>query len=120
MRYRIGFIGFAIAAVAGCDRLTAPVVASAGGSTGQTSANTSTSLAVVPNQVQLAVGATVQLTTTAPANQQAQVQWSSLNPSIAAVSATGLVTALAPGAAVIRARYAFDTTRTATATINVL
>ena len=113
------------AAVTACDQATAPQVAGLGGTGavsggGTTTNNTSAPLLVNPASLQLGVGATFQLGTNAPVSLQNQVQWTSLQSTVATVSASGLVSAVAPGTATIVARYAFDTTRAATATINVV
>ncbi len=112
------------AAILACDQGAAPQLAGLGGtgaiSRGGTSNDTIQPLIVNPGQLQLALGATFQLTTNAPASLQNQVQWNSLESTIATVSASGLVSAVAPGTATIVARYSFDTTRAATATINVV
>lgn len=117
-------IALSIAALAltACDQATAPRLAGLGGTAAATGTNNNTTqpLIVNPNRLELAVGATFQLTTNAPATLQNQVQWSSLQSAIAAISPSGLVTAVAPGTAVIIARYAFDTTRVSTATIDVV
>jgi uncharacterized protein YjdB len=87
------------------------------GTVGTTSSRAALTLS--PDRVQLAVGGTTQLSTNAPATLANDVQWVSLQSSIATVNQSGLVTALGAGTAVIRARYASDTTNQATATIEV-
>ena len=104
-----------LGALAGCGAAASPTIAGLGG--GNTTKGSS--LAISPNQVQLLVHATAQLTTNAPANLQSQVQWSSQPTTIASISPSGLVTALAPGTATVTARYASDTTNVATATVVV-
>lgn len=102
--------------LAGCDQLSTPILASsAPGGNGA-----STRLAITPAQAQLVVGATLQLTTNASAALQPQVQWQSFQPAIAAVNASGVVTAIAAGTAVVEARFAFDTTQAATTAITVI
>ena len=118
----------AAALVTACDQAATPTIAGLGGGTGPVStgggaggSNGGTStLSVQPNQVQLLVGGSVQLSTNAPLALQSQVQWSSLAPAVVAVSPSGLATAIAPGTAVIVARYAFDTTQAGSATITVV
>jgi uncharacterized protein YjdB len=65
------------------------------------------SIAVVPARSDLHVGDTMQLTATPRAAggtaAGGRMEWKSADPAIASVSATGLVTALAPGAATITA-----------------
>lgn len=118
----------AAALVTACDQGAAPTIAGLGGGTGPVSTGGggggsnggASTLTVQPNQVQLLVGSSVQLSTNAPFALQSQVQWSSLAPAIVAVSPTGLVTAIAPGTAVVVARYAFDTTQAGSSTITVV
>lgn len=115
-------------ALAACDQATTPTIAGLGGGTGPVggggntggSNGTATSITVLPNQAQLIVGGSVQLSTNAPLALQSQIQWSSLQPTVVAVSPSGLATGVAPGTAVVVARFAFDTTRTGSATITVI
>jgi len=111
----------AAAMLAACDQAISPGVAGLGSTTtGQsTSTGGTTALAIVPNRIQLAAGATFQLSTNAPSNLQSRVQWSSQQSTVAAVSPTGLVSAISAGTATIIARYSFDTTRAATAVVTV-
>lgn len=74
---------------------------------------------MTPSFVQLAATGSVQLSTNAPSSLVSQIRWTSLQGTIATVSQTGLVRALTPGTATITARYAFDTTNVAAATISV-
>jgi hypothetical protein len=112
---------FALAAtvvIAACDASDGQRLAGLNGpgaSSGGT--NTVAQLSISPDIVQLTVGTTFQLSTNAAAQQQSQVQWTSLNPAIATISQTGLVKAVAAGVTTILARYSFDTTNTATATV---
>jgi Big-like domain-containing protein len=116
-------------ALAACDQAASPTIAglggagtgpiTGGGGAGGTSGTTS-SITVLPNTAQLIVGGSVQLSTNAPLALQSQIQWGSLQPAIVAVSPSGLATAVAPGTAVIVARFAFDTTQTGSATITVV
>ena len=110
-----------VIALAACDQATAPRLASLGGtvSTGGGTSNNSSTLAISPNRVLLVVGQTFQLSTNASAAQQNQVAWSSLQPTIAAVSPSGLVTALSAGTATVVARLSSDTNQVATATVTV-
>lgn len=78
-----------------------------------------TVLQISPDQVTIVVGTTFQLSTNAGASQQGQLQWSSSNTSVATVSPTGLVAGFAPGAATITARFNFDTTHVASASVIV-
>ncbi|MCU0647460.1 MAG: Ig-like domain-containing protein [Gemmatimonadaceae bacterium] len=84
-----------------------------------------TSVTVTPPTASIAVGATSQLTGAALDQNgapfaAATITWASGTPANATVSATGLVTGVAPGTAVITATATAGTvTRTATATITV-
>ncbi len=112
----------AAVSLAACDTTTQRLAGiGAGGTTqgGNTNNGGVAPLSISPNRVQLIVGGTVQLTTNAPFSLANQVSWSSLQSTIALVSPSGLVTAVAPGTATVTARYAFDTTRVAAATIIV-
>ncbi|HEX6911837.1 MAG TPA: right-handed parallel beta-helix repeat-containing protein, partial [Longimicrobium sp.] len=74
-------------------------------------------VAVTPSGATLAAGATVQLTAVDDAGRAvAGVRWSSGDPAVATVAATGLVTAVAPGSAVVEAA---SKSRTATAQVTV-
>jgi uncharacterized protein YjdB len=123
MRINLIVVSVAAAMLAACDQSTTPAIAGLGGTTsvpsgGGVSSNTAP-LAILPNHAQLLVGATFQFTTNAPTSLQNQVQWSSLQSTVATVSPTGLITAVAVGTATITARYSFDSTRVATATVDV-
>lgn len=79
-----------------------------------------TSVAVAPTTASIAVGATRQLTASAlPVEAGQNVTWSSSAPSVATVSATGLVTAVSAGTTTITATSVSDGTKTATAAITV-
>lgn len=104
-------------ALTGCDQLPTPILASTAPTSGTP---VTTPLAIVPSQAQLVLGTTMQLTTNASAALQSQLQWQSFQPAIAAVTPAGVVTALSAGTAVVQARFAFDTTQAATATITVV
>jgi uncharacterized protein YjdB len=112
----------AVLLLAACDQ-TSTRIAGIGGTTALDTGNNTgggvTALSISPNRVQLLVGGTVQLSTNAPFSLQNQVQWGSLQSTVAVISPSGLVTGVAPGTATVTARYAFDTTRVASATIVV-
>lgn len=118
----------AAVSLAACDQAATPTIAGLGGGSGPVSSGNGSggssgspsTLAVQPSQVQLLVGNSVQLSTNAPFAMQSQVQWSSLAPAVVAVSPSGLATAVAPGTAVIVARFAFDTTEAGSSTITVI
>jgi uncharacterized protein YjdB len=121
---RTPFVVVSVIAVmlAACGESTSPRIAGLGGSTNSPPGNASSNvnpLVISPSQIQMVVGGTSQLSTNAPTSLQAQVQWGSLQPAVATVSQTGLVTAVAPGTTIVTARYAFDSTHVASATINV-
>lgn len=80
-----------------------------------------TSIAVTPTTGTISTpGGTLQLSASAlPASANQAVTWSSSAPTIATVNATGLVTALADGNAVITAKSTSDPTKSATASIAV-
>jgi hypothetical protein len=104
-------------AVGACESTALPTLAGVGG--GSVSGTTSSSLTVSPVQVQMTVGTTFQLATNASLAQLPQLQWSSLQPAVATVSATGLVSATGAGTATITVRVSSDTTQAAAATIVV-
>jgi hypothetical protein len=121
---RTSFIVMATATVllAACEQSTSPAIAGLGGAfTTPTTSNAGSSapLVISPGRAQLIVGGSIQLNTNAPLSLQNQVQWSSLRSTVAAVSPSGLVTGVAVGTATITARYVFDTTRVATAVVDV-
>jgi len=114
-------VGIAIAAsVLACDQATEPMIAIIPSVTGGAGSDSAPALQVLPNAVQIPIGGSALLQTNAPLSLRNQVQWLSRQSTIASVSPSGTVTALAPGVASIVARYAFDTTRAATATVTVL
>jgi len=73
----------------------------------------------MPVSVQLRLNGVFQFSTNAPLTLQNRVEWSSLASDIVTVSPTGLVNAVGLGTAIITARYSFDTTRVAKATVIV-
>lgn len=78
------------------------------------------SVDVSPATATIAVSGTEQLTATVlPSGAVQTVTWSSSAPSIATVSATGLVTGVAAGTATITARSTYDNAKTDTAAITV-
>ena len=101
-------------ALTACDATTSPRAAGLGTNTTGTSA-----LVISPNVASLAVGATLQLATNQSASGSSNIEWGSNQSLVAAVSPSGLVTAIAPGTATIIARLASDTTVSATATVTV-
>lgn len=78
------------------------------------------SVSVTPTTASIAVAATRQLAASAlPSGAAQNVTWSSSAPSIATVSASGLVTGVAAGSAVITVTSVSDPTKTATSAITV-
>lgn len=121
MRMQSIFALASVLAIAACDASNSPQLASLlgpGGTPGGTNGgNTAPQLVITPNVVQLAVGTTFQLSTNATASQQGQLRWTSLQPAIATISQSGLVSAVGAGVTTVVARFTFDTTNVATATI---
>ncbi|MCA0375163.1 MAG: Ig-like domain-containing protein [Gemmatimonadetes bacterium] len=78
-------------------------------------------VSVSPTAASLFIGGTQQLTATVTADAGASqaVTWRSATPTVATVSATGLVTAVGVGSAQVTVLATADTTRRATATITV-
>jgi hypothetical protein len=106
----------AVVAVAACDTATSPRVAVLGQGLGF---NTTRGFAITPNRVVLIPTQSVQLATNATAPQVRNVEWRSLDPRIAFVTATGLVVGGDPGSTIIVARLLTDTTLEATASVQV-
>lgn len=121
MRMRSIFALASIVAIAACDASTDPQLAGLNGPGAGSGGNNITlpPLAISPAVVSLVPGTTIQLFTNALPANQSQVQWNSLNPTIATVSLTGLVKAIGTGVTTVVARYSFDTTNVTTATIIV-
>jgi hypothetical protein len=112
----------AIALLAACEQSTSPIIAGLGGAVAtppSSNAGSTAPLVISPGRAQLLVGGTIQLNTNAPLSLQNQVQWNSLRSTVATVSPSGLVTGIAVGTATITARYVFDTSRVATAVVDV-
>ena len=117
----LSIVSIAVIAIAACDQsTTGGTIAGLGGTKSTTDTTAAAALIISPTQVQLAVGGKFQLSTNAPLNLQSQVQWRTSTATVAIVSATGLVTAIAPGAATVTARYVFDTSRVSSTAVNVV
>ena len=101
--------------VAACDQSNPPLTASLGNVTVFNSPFQQ--LITTPSIVTLAEGQSVQLVTNAP--DTLRVSWSSLQPTVATVTQTGVVTALGVGTATIAARLTIDSTIVGPATIIV-
>ena len=106
----------AAAALAACDTAASRKIAGLNETSGVSGAP---ALVMSPTRVQMAVGSSSQLSTNAPDTLLVQLEWLSSQPAIAAVTQSGLVTALTPGSSVITVRYATDTTNRTSATIDV-
>ena len=81
-----------------------------------------TSVTVTPASPTVNVGATVQLSAAVAGDDEPRPQtvtWTTSDAAIATVSATGLVTGVAPGSATIRATSTVDTSVYGTATVTV-
>ncbi|UVL53948.1 phage tail tube protein [Pseudomonas sp. B21-035] len=78
------------------------------------------SVSVSPSTASVAVAATRQLSASAlPAEAAQNVTWASSAPSVATVSASGLVTGVSAGSATITATSVYDPAKTGTAAITV-
>lgn len=118
MRLRSILALASLVAIAACDA-TSPQLAGLNGPGGGSGGNNLNvpALVISPSLVQMSVGTTFQLSTNAASENRSQIQWTSLNPAIATVSQTGLITAIGAGVTSVVARYTFDTNNAATATI---
>ena len=96
---RLLTLGIALAAIASCS----------GGGSAPTASNTIT-VTIKPANSTLQPGQHVQLTATVagPPGIDTHVTWTSLNPDLATVNGTGLVTAVSEGAAGIKAAWFTD------------
>ena len=103
-----------VGGLAACDSSTSPIVGGIGATIVSNSA-----FAIAPNRVHLTVGQSTQLTTNALLSPGTDVEWGSRMPVIASVTPTGRVTAVSPGTTTVFARLSSDTTRMATATVEV-
>jgi uncharacterized protein YjdB len=107
-------IALCVAAVVACDTNVTGTAVVAGQTPGA-----NTPLTITPNQVTLALGATQQFATNAPAGTELQLQWRSSQPGVALVNTTGVVTARAAGVTTITVRFTSDTTNVGSATVTV-
>jgi uncharacterized protein YjdB len=105
----------AVVLVVACDVSTQPQLAVFGVRTG----SSNSTLVISPSSAQIIVGGVIQLSTSAPLDSQNVLQWSSSQPTIAAVTPAGLVQGISVGTATITVRYSSDTTTFATAAIKV-
>jgi trimeric autotransporter adhesin len=77
-------------------------------------------VSVQPPTASMETGQTRQFTAVVSGTANQGVTWTTSNPAVATVSASGLVTAVGAGAATITARSVVDTTKTATAQVSVV
>jgi hypothetical protein len=118
-RHPVILLALAAATVAAaCETDLTPTIAHIGAAT-SVAGSPRESLTVSPSLVQLSVGQSAQLFTNAPDTLRKQLVWTSQIQTIAAVNQNGLVTAGTPGTTIVTVRYSFDTTNTASATIQV-
>ena len=114
MRKRVAWVvGLAFIGALACDDRNVDQVAGIGGG-GQIS---DTALTVLPTEVQITVGSSIQLSTNV--GNSSQLEWRSSNNNVATVTTTGLVTGRGPGTATILVRFIADTTNSASATVSV-
>lgn len=112
MRTKFGvLLAAAMAMSAGCQ--ASNIFGTHAGTIGGTGGG-GAALTVTPTATSVAVGASTTLTA-----NQTNVEWASLDPTIASVSSGGTVTGLSVGAATIRVRLLSDSTQQATATVTV-
>jgi len=83
-------------------------------------ANGSGLLSVSPAFIQIPAGTSAQLAVDVAAESAPNVEWTSLAPSIVTVDQSGRVTGLNVGVATVRARFSFDLTNEAVATVEVI
>lgn len=100
--------------------LSAASLACGGGDGGSTGTVSNVSVILQPTSVALATGETATLTATVSGGTVATVSWRSSATAVATVNSAGVVTAVAPGTATMLAIATADTTKRASATINVV
>jgi uncharacterized protein YjdB len=114
MRKLVGWVvGLAVVGTLACDDRAVNEVAGVG----NPGSGSNTGLTVQPNDVQITVGSTTQLTTNT--GSSTQLLWLSSDNNVASVSATGLVTGRGVGTATITVIFTSDTTNRARANISV-
>ena len=114
--------GFRVVRLAGTSTIVASVVLNLDGGGGTPVTPIVNSVTVSPASVTLDPNDTQQLTATVdatPASADKSVTWTSSNPSVATVSESGLVTAVAQGTATITATSNLDNTKSGTCNITV-
>ena len=76
-------------------------------------------LTISPSFIRIPVGTSAQLPVDVAAEVASNLEWASFEPSIVTVDQSGLVTGLSVGVATVRARFSFDLTNEAVATVEV-
>lgn len=104
------------AAASGCETSNSPVI-DAVGPVGF--ASTVAPLSISPGFIRIPMGTSALLSVNTTSELANEIEWASLSPLIVTVDATGVITGLSAGVATVRARFAFDFTNTAIATVEV-
>ena len=118
MRIKTLLAGAIVAAVVGCNLAEPPTIAGLFGPASINGLN-APQLIMSPTNIEMAIGQEAQLSTNAPDSLLSQLIWTSRNPTIVAVSQTGVVRALNTGSASIVVQYSFEPLNSASATIVV-
>ena len=118
MRIKTLLAGAIVALVVGCNLAEPPTIAGLFGPASINGLN-APQLIMSPTNIEMAIGQEAQLSTNAPDSLLSQLIWTSRNPTIVAVSQTGVVRALATGSASVVAQYSFEPLNSASATIVV-
>ena len=118
MRIKLLLAGTIIAVVAGCNLAEPPTIAGIFGPSSINGLN-APQLVVSPQAISMQLGQEAQISTNAPDSLLNQLIWTSRNPTIVAVSQTGVVRALAVGSASVVVQYSFEPLNSASATIVV-
>ena len=104
-------------ALAACDSRLEPPLGVAIAATGADS--TGAGLSLLPGSIELRIGGSAQLVTNG-SNALLPVTYNTDAPGVASVSASGLVTGIAPGVAIITATSTRDPSRRTTAVVRVI
>jgi Bacterial Ig-like domain (group 2) len=115
----VALLGLAPVVIAACDTANPPTIAGIGPVITTPIVVVAPRIVILPSQVFVGLGAIFQLRTNAPADLVNQIQWNTLNGTVATVSPTGVVNAVGVGTAVITARFAFDTLNVDASVVNV-
>jgi len=116
MRIKTLLAGAIVVLVLGCNLAEPPTIAGLFGPASINGLN-APQLVISPLAIEMVIGQEAQISTNAPDSLLSQLIWSSRNPTIAAVSQTGVVRALAVGSASIVVQYSFEPLNSASATI---